>query len=170
MPLLTFPKPPSLPTHFPGQLRQATTKPSLPKPTASHSVPIQKASHLDISARRAKKNDPKHRKRSKKEDTSVTFEEMTRLMNTYGPIKCLRNRTNKNADKEIKAASILRKFYRWFPDFEGVCSSYPSLYCAIIFSKLTLHSFPSLLIRTIRQTIRRPIHAQNRARERNKVP
>ena len=124
-PKLSFPVPP--PPNFRPQLLRKVT-PDYTRPTKAAtaaltpSVPlIRNSSHLDISARRAKKNDVKHRrpKRSKGKDTSVSFAEMTRLMNTYGPIKCLRNRSNKNPDKEIKAASILRKFYRWFPDFEG---------------------------------------------------
>lgn len=123
--LSTFPlkatAPPSNPR--PRYLRTVSAEPVQSSPVTSHAVPIRQASHLDISARRAKKNDVKHRckRSSKKEDTSVSFAEMTRLMNTYGPIKCLRNRSSKNPSKEIKAASILRKFYRWFPDFEGKC-------------------------------------------------
>eukprot|EP00956_Cyclotella_meneghiniana_P002080 scaffold2339_cov68-Cyclotella_meneghiniana.AAC.6 len=119
---LSFPVPPP-PKVRPQLLRKVTpdyTRPTKAAATLTPSVPlIRNASHLDISARRAKKNDVKHRaRRSRGKDTSVSFAEMTRLMNTYGPIKCLRNRSNKNPDKEIKAASILRKFYRWFPDFE----------------------------------------------------
>jgi hypothetical protein len=79
---------------------------------------VNKSIHLDISARRSRKNDAKHRKRSKNEDTSITFEEMQRLMSVYGPMKCIRNRSSTDSGKGIKAASILRKFYRWFPDFE----------------------------------------------------
>jgi hypothetical protein len=122
-PSLSFPRaarPPLLAQQFLRQVTSEESPPTTPKSTPSHSVPIRQASHLDISARRAKKNDVKHQKRRNKgEDTSVSFAEMTRLMNTYGPLKCLRNRSSKNPEKEIKAASILRKFYRWFPDFEG---------------------------------------------------
>lgn len=119
----SYARAPPLPPHFPAQLQTCPfPKPALPQPmTSAYTVPVRKASHLDISARRAKKNDIKRRiTRVRGGDTSVTFEEMTRLMNTYGPLKCLRNRKSKNPDKEIKTASILRKFYRWFPDFEGV--------------------------------------------------
>lgn len=49
-------------------------------------------------------------------DTSVSHDEMVRLMRVYGPVKCLRNRTPK--EKALKADSIRRKFYRWFPEFE----------------------------------------------------
>ena len=120
---LSFPVPPP-PKVRPQLLRKVTpdyTRPTKAAATLTPSVPlIRNASHLGMSARRAQKNDVKHRaRRSRGKDTSVSFAEMTRLMNTYGPIKCLRNRSNKNPDKEIKAASILRKFYRWFPDFEG---------------------------------------------------
>mmetsp|Transcript_1448 Transcript_1448/g.2481 ORF Transcript_1448/g.2481 Transcript_1448/m.2481 type:complete len:235 (+) Transcript_1448:189-893(+) len=52
-----------------------------------------------------------------KRDTSVTFEEMKRLMRVYGPIKALRNRASKDTGKAAKPESIRRKFYRWFPDF-----------------------------------------------------
>ncbi|EED96321.1 predicted protein [Thalassiosira pseudonana CCMP1335] len=48
-------------------------------------------------------------------DTSVSHDEMVRLMRVYGPVKCLRNRTPK--EKALKADSIRRKFYRWFPEF-----------------------------------------------------
>ena len=122
--------PPSNPR--PHYLRTVSAEETESPPKASHAVPIRQNSHLDISARRAKKNDVKHRRKrhSKNEDTSVSFAEMTRLMNTYGPIKCLRNRTSKNPSKEIKDASILRKFYRWFPDFEGKC--HPSLALAYV--------------------------------------
>lgn len=57
-------------------------------------------------------------KRGKK--ASVSFPEMIRLMNTYGSIKCLRNR-QKNVEDNInntKSDSVRRKFYRWFPDLD----------------------------------------------------
>jgi len=57
-------------------------------------------------------------KRGKK--ASVSFPEMLRLMNTYGSIKCLRNR-QKNVEDNInntKSDSVRRKFYRWFPDLD----------------------------------------------------
>lgn len=53
-----------------------------------------------------------------KRDTSVSFDEMKRLMRVYGSLKCLRNRTPKDSGKTVKLESIKRKFYRWFPDFE----------------------------------------------------
>ncbi|KAL7527849.1 hypothetical protein ACHAWF_002328 [Thalassiosira exigua] len=61
----------------------------------------------------------KYTKRPKdpKRDTSISFDEMSRLMRVYGPIKCLRNRSSKEPGKTVKAESIRRKFYRWFPDF-----------------------------------------------------
>jgi hypothetical protein len=52
----------------------------------------------------------------------VPFEEMQRLMATYGPIKT--SRKSKSCPDECgtagsaKSDSIRRKFYRWFPDFE----------------------------------------------------
>jgi hypothetical protein len=110
------PPPPSMSkTQPPNELTQA-------KPARVCPPLTKKAPHLDIAARRARKSFVKHRtdKRPsrKNEDTSITFEEMQRLMNVYGPLKCLRNRRTNETGKEIKATSILRKFYRWFPDFE----------------------------------------------------
>ena len=52
-----------------------------------------------------------------KRDTSVSFEEMKRIMRVYGPIKALRSRAVKDTGTEAKPESIRRKFYRWFPDF-----------------------------------------------------
>jgi hypothetical protein len=52
---------------------------------------------------------------------TVPFEEMQRLMATYGPIKVVRKRKCKPDDENgasAKQISIKRKFYRWFPDFE----------------------------------------------------
>lgn len=50
----------------------------------------------------------------------VPYEEMERLMNTYGSIKSLRNRGVKSGktNGDLKKDSIKRKFYRWFPDLE----------------------------------------------------
>ena len=53
----------------------------------------------------------------------VPFEEMVRLMSEYGPIVSPRNRKIKDSNESgrggaAKVASIKRKFYRWFPDFE----------------------------------------------------
>ena len=59
--------------------------------------------------------------------TSISFDEMCRLMRVYGSLKCLRNRTttkaknNNNVDEcsnSIKIDSTKRKFYRWFPDLD----------------------------------------------------
>ena len=50
-------------------------------------------------------------------DRSIPYEEMRRLMQTYGSIKCLRKRQNPAGEK-TKINSIKRKFYRWFPDLE----------------------------------------------------
>ncbi|KAL7543234.1 hypothetical protein ACHAXR_012518 [Thalassiosira sp. AJA248-18] len=55
--------------------------------------------------------------RDPKRDTSVSFNEMNRLMTVYGPIKCLRNRSSKEPGGAAKPDSIRRKFYRWFPKF-----------------------------------------------------
>jgi hypothetical protein len=54
----------------------------------------------------------------------VSFEEMIRLMNEYGPLMAARKRKIKDNPDEsgkgrpAKVESIKRKFYRWFPDFE----------------------------------------------------
>ena len=56
--------------------------------------------------------------RDPKRDTTVSFDEMKRLMRVYGPVKCLRNRTPKDSGRNAKPESIRRKFYRWFPDFD----------------------------------------------------
>lgn len=61
-------------------------------------------------------------------DTSISFEEMTRMMNVYGPIKCLRNRFTKESGGAAKPESIRRKFYRWFPDFNQRYAKGPSGY------------------------------------------
>lgn len=47
--------------------------------------------------------------RDPKRDTSVSFEEMKRLMRVYGPIKALRSRARKDVGKAAKAESIRRK-------------------------------------------------------------
>ncbi|KAL3790699.1 hypothetical protein HJC23_009799 [Cyclotella cryptica] len=106
--------PPLRPTAFNAQLCNTFSTHT----TASPPAAVNKSIHLDISARRSKKNAIKPRKRSKHVNTSITFEEMQRLMRVYGPMKCMRNRSGKESGKGVKAASILRKFYRWFPDFE----------------------------------------------------
>jgi hypothetical protein len=53
----------------------------------------------------------------------VPFKEMQRLMTEYGPIITPRKRKIKDKSDEtkegvLKAESVKRKFYRWFPDFE----------------------------------------------------
>mmetsp|Transcript_5796 Transcript_5796/g.12876 ORF Transcript_5796/g.12876 Transcript_5796/m.12876 type:complete len:354 (+) Transcript_5796:129-1190(+) len=63
------------------------------------------------------------RKCSEAKRQPVSFQEMQRLMDVYGPTKSPRKRASKEADtttgKEIcKKDSIKRKFYRWFEDFE----------------------------------------------------
>ena len=60
--------------------------------------------------------------------TSISFDEMCRLMRVYGSLKCLRNRATKTAKAKnnnnvdecnsIKIDSTKRKFYRWFPDLD----------------------------------------------------
>ncbi|EED95739.1 predicted protein [Thalassiosira pseudonana CCMP1335] len=64
----------------------------------------------------ARKASNSAKQKDSKRDT-VPFHEMERLMKVYGPTKCLRNRS-KTTEKEPKADSVRRKFYRWFPDFE----------------------------------------------------
>mmetsp|Transcript_11749 Transcript_11749/g.21727 ORF Transcript_11749/g.21727 Transcript_11749/m.21727 type:complete len:273 (+) Transcript_11749:108-926(+) len=76
----------------------------------------QGAKHLKVAANAtSRKNNTKPK--DPKRDTSISFEEMKRLMRVYGPIKALRNRTSKDTGKAAKPESIRRKFYRWFPDF-----------------------------------------------------
>jgi len=62
----------------------------------------------------------KKKTRKVKKDRGIPFEEMRRLMVTYGSIKCLRKRQNKSASKDdcTKIDSVKRKFYRWFPDLD----------------------------------------------------
>ena len=79
---------------------------------SSNMVAILNDSEISAGKREYTKK-PKDPKR----DTSVSFEEMNRLMRIYGPIKCLRNRSAKESGKTVKPESIRRKFYRWFPDF-----------------------------------------------------
>lgn len=66
-----------------------------------------------------------------KQERGIPFEEMKRLMDTYGSTKCLRKRQQKSSPKDgtngkdeaaesrTKIDSIKRKFYRWFPDLES---------------------------------------------------
>lgn len=73
----------------------------------------QKTAIVKATSQRKNNMKPKDPKR----DTTVSFEEMKRLMRVYGPIKALRNRASKDIGKSAKPESIRRKFYRWFPDF-----------------------------------------------------
>jgi len=57
-------------------------------------------------------------KSTKRSDRTVAFEEMQRLMNIYGSIKCLRKRQSTSSKETVKIETIKRKFYRWFPDLE----------------------------------------------------
>eukprot|EP01082_Thalassiosira_pseudonana_P001772 g694.t1 g694 contig10:548545-549093(+) len=75
-----------------------------------------KGKRLLIKEARARKASNSAKQKDSKRDT-VPFHEMERLMKVYGPTKCLRNRS-KTTEKEPKADSVRRKFYRWFPDFE----------------------------------------------------
>lgn len=59
----------------------------------------------------------KTNKATKRGERCIPYEEMRRLMHTYGSIKCLRKRQNPAGEK-TKINSIKRKFYRWFPDLE----------------------------------------------------
>ena len=55
---------------------------------------------------------------TKRADRSVPFDEMRRLMQVYGSIKCLRKRQTPSGAENTKIDSVKRKFYRWFPDLE----------------------------------------------------
>jgi len=61
----------------------------------------------------------KHRNKLKEfaRDSSVSYDEMKRLMRVYGPTKCVRSRSPKESANCAKILSVKRKFYRWFPDF-----------------------------------------------------
>jgi len=62
-----------------------------------------------------------------KDRGSISFNEMCRLMSTYGSTKCLRKRkastsssnNNNNGQSTAKIESTKRKFYRWFPNLES---------------------------------------------------
>jgi len=51
-------------------------------------------------------------------DRGVPFEEMCRLMEVYGSVKCLRKRLTPAGDENAKIDSVKRKFYRWFPNLD----------------------------------------------------
>ena len=55
---------------------------------------------------------------AKRADRGVSFEEMRRLMQVYGSIKCLRKRQTPGGEEYTKVDSVKRKFYRWFPDLD----------------------------------------------------
>ena len=75
----------------------------VPSPTATTSEKKQIASKKRSSIKyNMKQKDPKR-------DTTVSFDEMTRLMRVYGSLKCLRNRTPKDSGKTVKLDSIKRK-------------------------------------------------------------
>lgn len=65
---------------------------------------------------------PKKARPALNRSTSVPFDEMKRLMRVYGPLRCLRVRAPKEGSGKaavaVKAESVRRKFYRWFPDLE----------------------------------------------------
>ena len=111
----------------PPEKRRRVT-PTTPQSRASvscasmSSVPPELPAAVPTSA-----NQPPQRKRTNANKTRssrqfVPFEEMTRLMAEYGPIKT--QRKSKCCQDEcgtagnVKIDSIRRKFYRWFPDFE----------------------------------------------------
>lgn len=48
----------------------------------------------------------------------IPIDEMRRLMRVYGSTKCLRKRQKGGEEKNAKADSVKRKFYRWFPDLD----------------------------------------------------
>ena len=53
-------------------------------------------------------------RKTSRRDTTISYDEMTRLMGVYGSVKCLRVRNRKNdPTKAAKIDSIKRKFYRW---------------------------------------------------------
>ncbi|KAL9189381.1 hypothetical protein ACHAXT_009056 [Thalassiosira profunda] len=55
---------------------------------------------------------------TRRADRRVAIAEMRRLMAVYGPTKCLRKGPSTNA-LPLKADSVKRKFYRWFPDLDA---------------------------------------------------
>lgn len=56
--------------------------------------------------------------RRRRADRGISLDEMRRLMDVYGPIKCLRKRQGTGDGENAKTESIKRKFYRWFPDLD----------------------------------------------------
>mmetsp|Transcript_13159 Transcript_13159/g.27003 ORF Transcript_13159/g.27003 Transcript_13159/m.27003 type:complete len:157 (+) Transcript_13159:156-626(+) len=93
-----------------GQTRTVVSAPSIQPFLAPVAPTSTDAIKTEASAPRRKYN---VKPRDPKRDTSVTFDEMKRLMRVYGPIKCQRVRTPKDSGKYAKPESIRRKFYRW---------------------------------------------------------
>ena len=105
--------------------------------TKSQSTFMSSSSNNNNTTTLKKKTPPKKKSRKNnmkpkdtRRHTSISFDEMCRLMRVYGSLKCLRNRTttktttNKNNNVvdecsiSIKIDSTKRKFYRWFPDLD----------------------------------------------------
>ena len=91
--------------------RQSTNK--------ARSVHHKKSSIKQLSQRTTASSNNKDR-------GSISFNEMCRLMSTYGSTKCLRKRKvstssndNNNGQSTAKIESTKRKFYRWFPNLES---------------------------------------------------
>lgn len=83
-------------------------------PAGSNHIDKKKKAASIVTPQRKNNMKPRDSKR----DTSVSFEEVQRIMQVYGPIKAGRNRRKINhIGKMVKPESIKRKFYRWFPDF-----------------------------------------------------
>ena len=95
--------------------RQSTNK--------ARSVHHKKSSikHTNALSQRTSSNN------NNKDRGSISFNEMCRLMSTYGSTKCLRKRkvstsssnNNNNGQSTAKIESTKRKFYRWFPNLES---------------------------------------------------
>ena len=98
------------------------------------STSLSSSSNNNNNTTLKKKTPPKKKSRKNnmkpkdtRRHTSISFDEMCRLMRVYGSLKCLRNRTttkaknsNNNVEEcnSIKIDSTKRKFYRWFPDLD----------------------------------------------------
>ena len=81
------------------------------KVTSSNMQTVASCNVIDKSAIISKK--VRIRKTARR-DTTISYDEMTRLMRVYGSVKCLRVRNRKNdPTKAVKIDSIKRKFYRW---------------------------------------------------------
>ncbi|KAL9183849.1 hypothetical protein ACHAXT_004705 [Thalassiosira profunda] len=103
-------------------LPASTTSPAPDANIVEDESSTSSSSPIAITHQRTKAKLPPRKKRSSKQKESkrnagVSFEEMQRLMRVYGPTKCLRNRSQKDAGKPAKMLSIKRKFFRWFPNF-----------------------------------------------------